>query len=214
MAHPFFCVVDFSATRIERQSFAIEATDHIVIKLCAIFFVRRLKLGYGRRVRFVELLSHERALAEQPLCVTVNLMKLRRVARGCIEFFPEVRDVVFSRLAKRCACSKRLEKLAKRLAGQRFLSTLNQSQLGRRFELSISRSARASSSLTEPSAGVTTRDGAPRPPGMVASGPRAASTMNGRGAMSETNSASPNCSSKPNTFRSIGSCQMFCRESK
>ena len=135
VAHPFFCVVDFSATRIERQSFAIEATDHIVVKLCAIFFVRRLKLGHGRRVRFVELLSHERALAEQPLCVTVNLMKLRRVARGCIEFFPEVRDVVFSRLAKRCVCSKRLEKLAKRLAGQRFLSTLNQSQLGRRFEL-------------------------------------------------------------------------------
>ena len=91
-----------------------EAADDIVVKLLAVFFVGRLKLGHGGRVRFVELLSHERALAEQPLCVTVDLMKLRCVARSRIEFFPEVRDVVFSRLAKRCVCSKRLEKLAKR----------------------------------------------------------------------------------------------------
>ena len=135
MAHPFFRVVNFTATRIERQTFAIEATDHIVVKLCAIFFVRRLKLCHRGRVRFVELLSHERTLAEQPLCVTVDLMKLRCVSRGCIEVFPEVRDVVFSRLAKRSVGSKRLEKLAKRLAGQRFLSAFDQLQLGRRIEL-------------------------------------------------------------------------------
>ena len=42
----------------------------------------------------------------------------------------------------------------------------------------------------------------------------AASTINARGAIIAASSASPNCSNRPNTLRSIGSCQMFCRESK
>ena len=33
-------------------------------------------------------------------------------------------------------------------------------------------------------------------------------------AIMAASSASPNCSSRPKTFRSSGSCQTFCRESK
>ena len=58
------------------------------------------------------------------------------------------------------------------------------------------------------------RAGAPRPPGMVAFGPRAASMINARGAIRDASSASPNCSRRPKIFRSIGSCQIFCLESK
>ena len=58
------------------------------------------------------------------------------------------------------------------------------------------------------------RAGAPRPPGKDIFGPGAASIINARGAISEASSASPNCSSNPKMFRSIGSSQMFCLESK
>ena len=49
---------------------------------------------------------------------------------------------------------------------------------------------------------------------IAASGALAASTISFRGAIRLASSASPNCSKRPNTFRSIGSCQRSLRLSK
>ena len=75
--------------------------------------------------------------------------------------------------------------------------------------------ARSTSRGTVSSSGVVNRPGAPPVPGgMTNSGPLAASTIRVRGAMSEATSASPNCSSRPKTFRSTGWRQTSLRSSK
>ena len=114
-----------------------EAADDIVVKLLAVFFVGRLKLGHGGRVRFVELFSYEWAFAKQPLCVSVDFVELFCVPLVRIKFFAKVRDVVFSRLAKRCARRECFQKLVKRLACQWLGATFDQRKICWRVELQL-----------------------------------------------------------------------------
>ncbi len=80
---------------------------------------------------------------------------------------------------------------------------------------STSSRARATSARTTSALGVTSRPGAPAvPDGTTVSGPFAASTTRRRGTIIDASSASPNCSRRPKTLRSMGSCQTSRRSSK
>ena len=201
--------------RVERQQRLVETADHLVVEILAVPLDRLLELSPANWCRASQkLLAHVRDFRPAALVVAVEFVDLallrgragsncRAGARGAR---PERRPASSPGRATSSKAGQR------RLRTERPLAVAGDDQVDRAARVSprSSFSARGLRGGRRPASGVTSRArGAAGAGQLDLRAPWRLRRPAAAGRSWLASSASPNCSSSPNTLRSIGSCQRF-----